>query len=273
MISISRIPQHISIKEDILYDSWLVLSLHEHIVNLVAQNDKNKLLSLTSPLLPLLPFSVQSHEFYSLSWDRPVISFSSRDFLLDFNHAQKIDLSAQLSAKNIEAKAVLYAMDQCRLYMKASFFCSAEPAITQIYDDLKKLPFYMQNNLMNRACQMVQKIIGLGAGLTPSGDDFLCGFLLASSLKPALFTEFTRFLQHHIKIPLNQQTSLISSYFLDYALKNIYAENLWHIRKGVLDNNSKAITQWITKTAPMGHTSGADILLGLYYGLSAISNS
>ncbi len=268
MISISRIAEHINIENDILCDSWLVLSLHEHIVNLVAQNNKSKLLSITSPILPLLPFSLQTHELCSLCWDRPVISFSSHDFLLDFSHVQKIDLTAYSHTRNIDTKAILYAMEQCRLYMKASFFYDAKPAIAQIYDDLEKLPFYVQNNFMDVAYQIVKKIIGLGEGLTPSGDDFLCGFLLALSLEPTLFTAFTTYLQYHIKTPLTQQTTLISSSFLSYALKNIYAENLWYIQKGILDNNPKAIAQWIAKTAQMGHTSGADILLGLYHGLS-----
>ncbi len=271
MISISRLPQHMDIQQDILEQNWLVLSVHEHVVNLVAQHNANKLFCLSAASLPLLPFSAQTPDFYNLSWEEPVISFSPSGIFLNFSQAQRIDLSASFAPIHLKKQAIAIAMQQCRLYMTTSFFCSNEPKIIQINQQLNILPVYILNNSMLAACRIVKKIIGLGAGLTPSGDDFLCGFLLALSLKPLLFKEFTGFLQNYLQTDFTEQTSLISSYFLSYALKNIYAENLCHIQKAILNDNPHAISQHIKHSAQMGHTSGADTLLGLYTGLSAIA--
>jgi hypothetical protein len=101
----------------------------------------------------------------------------------------------------------------------------------------------------------VRLIRGCGAGLTPAGDDFLCGWMLACRLK------------HHTararQILKNARgKNPVSNAFLEMSAQgrvNIAVQRL-------LQAPSSAR---VKKVCDFGHSSGADLLCGLLYGLTA----
>lgn len=106
-------------------------------------------------------------------------------------------------------------------------------------------------------------LTGLGYGLTPSGDDFLVGFISAShylvQCKPL------RFFLENIKIDYSK-TNYISSQYLRYAaegrITEIVSNTVVSIASGKLDAG-----HWISMLMNTGATSGCDTL----YGISAAS--
>ena len=110
------------------------------------------------------------------------------------------------------------------------------------------------------------QLIGVGEGLTPSGDDFNCGMLAAQyylrgnshadELKDHLISQIT---------PRINTTTIISKEFLIYACEGKFSQMV----KNVLLKSQEEIdvTSEIIKIRDIGHTSGIDFLTGLYFGL------
>ncbi len=98
-------------------------------------------------------------------------------------------------------------------------------------------------------------IRGCGEGLTPAGDDFLCGWLLALRLR-RLAAPIPALLKNA------RGTNPVSNAFLEMAAAgraNVAVKQL-------LQAPSSAR---VKKVCAFGHSSGADLLCGMFYGLSA----
>jgi len=99
----------------------------------------------------------------------------------------------------------------------------------------------------------VRQIRGCGEGLTPSGDDFLCGWMLACRLRRRL-SPIAKILK------AARGRNPVSNAFLGMAAQG----RLNRAVKNLLQAPSAARV----KTAcAFGHSSGADLLCGMWYGL------
>jgi hypothetical protein len=105
-----------------------------------------------------------------------------------------------------------------------------------------------------------QKLAGLGAGLTPAGDDFIMGAIYAAwiihppEIASVLAQEIT-----NTAVPL---TTSLSAAWLRSAGRG-EAGVVWHeFFNALITENKSAIQLQITKLLSIGHTSGADALAG-----------
>ena len=110
------------------------------------------------------------------------------------------------------------------------------------------------------------KIVGLGSGFTPSGDDTLGGFL-------ATYNSFVRTIGRAPVLLdsqlLKEKTSWISAKLLDYMQRLILDEQLQHLIDSANKNENNLVTALET-LLPRGHTSGIDIAVGSILALSLI---
>lgn len=115
------------------------------------------------------------------------------------------------------------------------------------------------------AARQLSALIGLGEGLTPSGDDFLCGLLAASHLidTPAA-TAFRKALCAVLPALLTQ-TNHISAGFLRCAMEGQFSRPVIALAQGVSLSSAQA------SFAAIGHSSGADTLSGMVFLFSALS--
>lgn len=121
-------------------------------------------------------------------------------------------------------------------------------------------------SLINKDQQSITKIIkqfvGLGIGLTPSGDDYLVGlmaFLLlkghpASALFPAFYQGITQ---------SKSQTTPISAITLEKALNQEYRENMQQLIQSLVDAQETNIYPQFLEILNIGSSSGSDMLFGL----------
>lgn len=113
------------------------------------------------------------------------------------------------------------------------------------------------------AVNILLKLIGLGIGLTPSGDDFLCGFM-------AVFHRFNLTQQPFFQLLAQQiqrhyhHTNPISARFLACALENRFSQTLIHFFS-LSENSPVDIEKIKTDFENIGHSSGMDTLFGLYF--------
>jgi hypothetical protein len=108
------------------------------------------------------------------------------------------------------------------------------------------------------------RLIGLGSGLTPSGDDFLCGFIAAVHCRPNMRIDHWLKLSKIILANLTK-TNEISATFLYCAIKGEVCDTLWNFAKAI--HNGISLEARLEQLCKMGHSSGMDTATGFLYGL------
>ena len=109
--------------------------------------------------------------------------------------------------------------------------------------------------------QAIENLLGLGFGLTPSGDDFALGVI-------SVFNLLGRNTDKIRQGVISYDFPLSKTMLLD-ALDGFYAEPLCSLLESLSRGNiSKELISDLLKT---GHSSGSDILSGIYYSLLELS--
>jgi hypothetical protein len=121
-----------------------------------------------------------------------------------------------------------------------------------------------------------QRIIGLGPGLTPSGDDVLVGCL--KGLWLCAGSEFhvpttIESLRHALLPMLHERTTRVGATFIRHALYGQFAEVLDRAATALLTpTNSNTVISALTGLLAQGATSGADTALGLLLCLEILTH-
>lgn len=136
--------------------------------------------------------------------------------------------------------------------MEIPFLKAADLRIQDAKEALQKQDF-------EKAVQSLGRLVGLGLGLTPGGDDFICGILAGIILCNTWDTHpFSSLLRQHLALHLND-TNDISSTFLRCAL-----EGQFSLAVNVLPQLTSPI-EIFRVFSEIGHSSGTDTLCGIYF--------
>lgn len=115
-----------------------------------------------------------------------------------------------------------------------------------------------------------RQLIGLGGGLTPAGDDFLCGFLLAlhrwggSEAQPF----FRAFRQQAAAAAF--ATTAVSGQMLKACLYEGLAMQMYLSVCDAFLKNPQGLPPLLSRAAQVGHTSGLDTCSGMAAGLRCL---
>ena len=118
----------------------------------------------------------------------------------------------------------------------------------------------------------VSALIGLGSGLTPSGDDLLVGYMAGLFCRVGRNKTRKKFISELGKtlIDLSKKTTDISRTYLYHATKGQFSKNLTDLAEAICNGeNSDHLYAVSTSAMQMGHTSGMDSVTGLLLGLKA----
>ncbi|MCL6574357.1 MAG: DUF2877 domain-containing protein, partial [Bacillus sp. (in: Bacteria)] len=111
-------------------------------------------------------------------------------------------------------------------------------------------------------------LIGLGPGLTPSGDDFLVGFFTIFNMKNSPFFSY-RSLCEEVALKAKLLTNDISYMALKKASTGNVRESIITLINSIISGNEKDLSLSLNRVLNIGSTSGTDIVLGLVSGLKA----
>ena len=108
------------------------------------------------------------------------------------------------------------------------------------------------------------RLLGFGSGLTPSGDDFLCGFITAAHCQ---FNRYSNCLFQLKEIVLANltKTNSISASFLQSATHECVLDSLCNFAEAI--SNGFKLEESLKQLCTLGHSSGMDIATGFLYGL------
>jgi hypothetical protein len=110
------------------------------------------------------------------------------------------------------------------------------------------------------------RLVGLGPGLTPSGDDFIAGYLAALWSRAGLERDIDAMLHSlgDALAPLYLRTNAISRQMLSDAAHGRFAERLIDVTRAVA--GAGEVVDATMRALASGHSSGADTLCGLFFG-------
>ncbi len=261
-------------------------SIFDSTINVRCQHKLIALSHKTAPLTPMsinLDCSASAFEALNIKKEDDVFLddnglFLNNQRLFDFVN-QAIDLSYPVYQKEIDDEelillkanidALLLSTSSKGLllncwrtlfynYPKESSFLQS-----YLYDSLVDIK--QESNLRKQA-RKISNLIGAGEGLTPSGDDFICGIL-------AIFT----YLSHDEKISERKElvskqvkknahkTTDVSKEYLLYASDGLFNE---YVSKCFNEHtHNQPYLQYLHKISTLGHSSGTDFLVGMYFGL------
>ncbi len=110
------------------------------------------------------------------------------------------------------------------------------------------------------------RLVGLGPGLTPSGDDFIAGYLAALWSRAGFDCGLDTILPSlaDALAPLFLRTNAISRQMLSDAAQGRFAERVIDVTRAVA--NAGNVADAAAHALASGHSSGADTLCGLLFG-------
>lgn len=111
------------------------------------------------------------------------------------------------------------------------------------------------------------RLLGLGPGLTPSGDDLLAGILVAWHHLDA--SEAANRLGSSLLRASAARTTPISFAHLDAATQGYGAAPLHHLLDALIVGRRAEIAEALDVAAKIGHSSGLDAIAGMVLALSA----
>ncbi|WP_312924817.1 DUF2877 domain-containing protein [Atlantibacter hermannii] len=128
---------------------------------------------------------------------------------------------------------------------------------------VRQLTQWLEDDATPAPGEALKTLIGAGAGLTPSGDDFLLGMLFVMNV-----TRHRRFEALASAIDgLLSRTTDISRAMLQYGSSGHFGEQLLALTaSGPLSLNARLL-----RVAAYGHSSGHDMLTGILFTLRALS--
>jgi hypothetical protein len=119
---------------------------------------------------------------------------------------------------------------------------------------------------------LVERLVGLGEGGTPAGDDFLVGFaaaLHASAAGDSRQRGFAEAFFRHLR-SLGDRTNDVSQVYLEAAVAGEVSEKLTDLAVRIARGDGPASVEGAATAAiAVGHTSGADGTLGFLAGAAA----
>jgi hypothetical protein len=142
---------------------------------------------------------------------------------------------------------------------------AAKALVATLQNDLPKV--LARQTWTPDALRVATLLIGLGPGLTPSGDDLLGGLMLALAARHELTIRDALF--DHIVDELNDLTVPVSAMHLTAAAHGQGHEAMHALLNSILAGDEVAIPACLDAVAEIGATSGLDAIAGAVIGLSA----
>lgn len=125
----------------------------------------------------------------------------------------------------------------------------------------------LRNRQLFQAMEQLQKIAGLGPGLTPSGDDFLVGLALIFSTIDYPYHSLKQWLMNNREI-LKERTNDISFSTLDWAMRGAGRERIGDFLTELFyGDDDEVLKEKMLEVFAIGSTSGGDMLAGMLAGI------
>jgi hypothetical protein len=128
---------------------------------------------------------------------------------------------------------------------------------------LAELVVALESGDRTRAAEVAARLVGLGSGLTPSGDDVLVGIEAALHALARPSAGFLALAMGDVE----GRTTALAATLLHHAGAGEFAERLHALLAALIGSEDEGIPAAIDRAVAWGATSGTDCLLGVLIGL------
>lgn len=157
--------------------------------------------------------------------------------------------------------------------LRLASLCGRSPAPTILGTHLALAAGELAGGVRRRNPELAERaaarLIGLGTGLTPAGDDFLCGILAALWCASRENDPDRRFVMgwgRALSARL-EATTAISATFLECAIAGSFAGAVSTLAEALAGARVTAARAALDRLCTRGHSSGMDTATGLLFGL------
>jgi len=154
------------------------------------------------------------------------------------------------------------------IYGKSGGMKRSDSPISEFEAETALLHEELCNRRFDNFQQYALDLVGLGPGLTPSGDDFLVGLLTIIHLEHSPCSIYQPLCESLIKM-MKTLTNDISYTTLNKAAYGQVRESIHALVSAMLFGTENEAIQALKKVLAIGSSSGTDIALGLISGLEA----
>jgi hypothetical protein len=140
-----------------------------------------------------------------------------------------------------------------------------------LWDRIDTFLKYVVQQRLDDSVDKALSIVGLGSGMTPSGDDFLAGFLLAGivlSSRDEVTYHFMKELAKEIREGASDKTTSVSISMIEDASEEDFSKPAMDFFWSVLQSeDANKIKYYTDQLYSIGASSGEDILCGIMTGI------
>jgi hypothetical protein len=140
---------------------------------------------------------------------------------------------------------------------------------SRVLSSFNKARDAVRNHAFARAGDFLIPLIGLGPGLTPSGDDLLAGVAASLNWQARQGTsvgELYRVLTNAVRATAPSRTNLISARLLWHACEGLLYAPAMDLGAALLRGDTDAIPAAVKHLSAIGNTTGVDLAIGLLMG-------
>ncbi|MCF8008720.1 MAG: DUF2877 domain-containing protein [Halanaerobiales bacterium] len=257
-----------------------VISVFDHVINVRTSNESGY--AVTDNLIGLTPYHLKiSNKYFSLI--KKTINKKS-SFFLSNKKIKSGSFNIKLERKKYyEGKICINHKDNINkvIYLTEKVIkeidnkSSLNKTILNYQEiiknnksfDLTPLQKYFYQLLSNIVFSnsSVKPLIGLGIGLTPTGDDFLIGYL--SAIESFKIKDKYNIKKCLLSADIFNLTNILSGLQIKAALQRRYNEKLYNFYKNI-SNNEQIYMRSLKELIETGSSSGLDLLAGIYFALT-----
>jgi len=251
-----------------------VLSVYRSVVNITTPDG---LLTVASPEEGGLPNGILADlgpDWHALGL-RPgmVVSASDRDVLvpdarleIQFDTARRWSPQFRRPARSVDVATARWRRRRAAAGRTAEAHASADDSLGTLKAArpiVVALTAALETGDRSTAAAMAASLVGLGPGLTPSGDDVLVGIEAALHALAHPSAGFTTLAMGGVE----ERTTAVAATLLRHAAAGEFAERLHTLLAALLGPDDATIPAAINRAVAWGATSGADCLVGVLIGL------
>ena len=192
------------------------------------------------------------------------------------DHCNVVSLYIKICAKNNIVYTLITRLSEIHDQVYTNF--NNDIFLQQFLQGIRALQQAIRNSLGQCVSNSdfdfaVNELLGLGEGLTPSGDDFLAGVLNAMHFVQKVFGQECRalpLLADAVHRNMGSRTNQISQHFLRYAEEGMWSSATEEFLRALFQFNNKrngALYQAVDKKLSYGATSGMDEIFGVMFGV------
>lgn len=250
-----------------------VLHLFEHTINFRLNQPFPNLMTIGSKQIKGAPNSIYVPAFsplHSLVKEGEIVHLHENQTLVIANRVLQLHVLEEKASFIQPGQLAVTKLEEIQKTLKRGI-----PEHRQLATKFFFTQFLVESDLLVGALKesdwltvkkQLPRLLGLGIGLTPTGDDFLTGLILVLNRQVPLGEKLATLIKESLAL-----TNIISQHQLYFACQGESKPLVSQLINQLFDDSSLADFQATIKAVlAIGSTSGYDLLFGIYQGINII---